>query len=73
MQRAANGGGHRADSVGIAAEVSAQHGTAVRIGIRQFHHGDSAGNRFNGAGSRADDLIELFAGRFDAVGMADNV
>ncbi len=71
MQRA-NGGSHRADNVGIAAELA--HSTAAQRLGSVFASSTMAMAQEPiqwCSVSRADDLIELFAGRFDAVGVAD--
>jgi hypothetical protein len=57
-----------ANGVGIAAQVGAQDGAAVRVGSRQFDHRNGRRNGLNGAGSRARELINLLAGGLDAVG-----
>ncbi|MNI72974.1 hypothetical protein D3C73_1289450 [compost metagenome] len=38
----------------------------------QFHHGDSAGHGFNGAGASSHHLIQLLTGRLDTVSIADD-
>ncbi|MPN62614.1 hypothetical protein SDC9_210366 [bioreactor metagenome] len=72
MQRATNGGSHRSDGIGIAAEVRAQNGAAVGIGLRQFDHRDGARHGLNRTGSGSHHLIQLFAGRLNAVGITDD-
>lgn len=50
----------------------AQNGAAARIGLRQLNHSDGARHGFNGTGSGPYNLIQLLAGRFNAVSVTDN-
>ena len=72
VERATNGSCHRPDGVGIAPEVRAQNGAAVRIGLRQLNQSDGARHGFNGTGSGPYNLIQLLAGRLNAVSVTDN-
>ena len=68
VQRAANRGGHRADGVGIAAQVGAQHGAPGRVGLRQLHHRQRCGHRTRWCSPGADQLIHPLGGLLGAGG-----